>query len=57
MPRIIAIDATGDEQRDHDAIEKEAERWLALGWEPADSEPGEWLVMCKGDREISIEIA
>jgi len=36
--------ATGDfDQADFDAIESHAKEWLDQGYEPSDSEPGEWL--------------
>ena len=35
----------GDEQAAFDAIEEEARVWTDRGYEPADSEPGEWLVL------------
>lgn len=38
-----------DEALDHDAIERVAEILAGVGYEPTDSEPGEWLVMAKSD--------
>jgi hypothetical protein len=32
-----------DEQTAFDAIEREAETYIERGYEPTDSEPGEWL--------------
>jgi hypothetical protein len=44
MARMIErwIPTTGDEARDHAAIEEEAAAWIARGYVGYDAEPGEW---------------
>lgn len=42
----------------HDLIEGAAIRFLRQGYEPVDSEPGEWLVLKHPDgREVTIRAA
>lgn len=54
--QTYVIHTSGDEQTDFDAIEAKADELAAAGFEPTDSEPGEWLVMTRGDEEVTIEI-
>jgi hypothetical protein len=43
-----------DERQAHDAIEEAAEPYIEAGFEPVDTEPGEWLLLKRGDDEIEI---
>lgn len=48
----ITIPAIGDvDQAAHDAIETAAEGFTSQGFQPDDSEPGEWLILRKEDGE------
>jgi hypothetical protein len=51
------IPTTGDEGRDYAAIEKAAAAHVRRGWEPIDSEPGEWLRLLSPDGKTEIEFA
>jgi hypothetical protein len=45
-----------DEQKAHDLIEEAAKPWLAKGYEPTDSEPGEWLTLTKGTETVTLYV-
>ena len=57
--KTYEIAPSGSEQEDHDNIEALAAQLAKSGYEPTDSEPGEWLTMTNVEtgHQITIEIA
>lgn len=54
QPTTIEIDGSDD---DHAAIEAAAAPLIDQGWQPVDSEPGEWLVLERNGQQITIQVA
>jgi hypothetical protein len=47
---------TNDDQQAFDAIEERAQKLIEEGYEPVDSEPGEWLVMTNPATEDTVVV-